>query len=45
MRLFRNFQDAHTLNVYKKKKKKIKIKVQRKFSILEWCYNVESVGI
>lgn len=44
MRLFRNFQDAHTLNVYKKKKK-IKIKVQRKFSILEWCYNVESVGI
>lgn len=29
----------------KKKKKKIKIKVQRKFSILEWCYKVESVGI
>lgn len=25
--------------------KKIKIKVQRKFSILEWCYEVESVGI
>lgn len=45
MRLFRNLQDAHTLNVYQKKKKKIKIKVQRKFSILEWCYKVESVGI
>lgn len=42
-RLFRNLQDAHTLNVYKRKK--IKIKVQRKFSILEWCYKVESVGV
>lgn len=42
---FQKFTGCPYFKCVPKKKKKIKIKVQRKFSILEWCYKVESVGI